>query len=361
MKGMKQEPLHISDIKKLCAWYEQVKRPLPWRDTGDPYHVWISEIMLQQTRIEAVRDKYIAFIRELPDIASLADCEDDRLMRLWEGLGYYSRARNLKKCAMVLMKEYDGRLPADYNALLKLPGIGPYTAGAIASIAFHLPCAAVDGNVLRILARMSGCEDDIRDDRTRKKLSGMLAAAYTDGTDSALVNQGLMELGQTVCVPNGAPHCAECIWNASCRACHDGSTDRIPFRSSLKERKIIERTLLIIRDGRSFLLHRRPQNGLLAGLYEFPGTDSYLSRQEALREAEKLSLKPLRIKALPSSRHVFTHLEWHMKAYEITVEEISFLPDDSYVRAEKKELAGMAVPSAFKTYTDWYSLRNQTS
>ena len=361
MKGMKQEPLRITDIKDLCAWYEKVKRPLPWRDTGDPYHVWISEIMLQQTRIEAVKDKYVHFIRELPDIPSLAECEDDRLMRLWEGLGYYSRARSLKKCAAVLMQEYGGRLPADYNALLKLPGIGPYTAGAIASIAFHLPCPAVDGNVLRILARMSGCEDDIRNDKTRKELSGMLADAYTDGTDPALVNQGLMELGQTVCVPNGAPHCTECIWNASCRACHDSSTDRIPFRSSLKKRKIVERTLLIIRDGESFLLHRRPQKGLLAGLYEFPGTDSFLTRSDALREAEKLSLKPLRIKVLPSSRHVFTHLEWHMKAYEITVEEISSLPDDSCVRAEKKELAGMAVPSAFRTYTDWYSLRDQTS
>ncbi len=361
MKGMKQNQLQPADALRLCAWYEKVKRPLPWRDTGDPYHVWISEIMLQQTRIEAVKDKYTAFIRELPDIASLAECEDARLMRLWEGLGYYSRARNLKKCAGVLVQNYGGCLPADFSSLLKLPGIGPYTAGAIASIAFHLPCTAIDGNVLRILARISGCEDDIRLETTRRSLSRMLEEVYADDVDPALFNQGLMELGQTVCVPNGAPHCSECIWNSFCHAFQEDKTDTIPFRSSLKQRKIVERTLLIIRDGESFLLHRRPEKGLLAGLYEFPGTDSHLGPSQALREAEKLSVKPLRIRRLPSSRHVFTHLEWHMKAYEITAEEISSLPDESYVLAGKKELAEMAVPSAFRTYTDWYALRDQTS
>ena len=361
MGNMRKTAITQEDAGQLCKWYSVNKRPLPWRDTGDPYHVWISEIMLQQTRIEAVRNKYVQFISELPDISSLAGCDEDRLMRLWEGLGYYSRARSLKKCAGILMEDYNGRLPADYNALLKLPGIGPYTAGAIASIAFHLPYPAVDGNVLRILARISGCRDDIREEKTKQELTGMITDVYKADIDPALFNQGLMELGQTVCLPNGSPRCQQCVWSVNCTAARENTTGSIPFRSSLKQRKIRERTVLVIRDGSSFLLRKRPAEGLLAGLYEFPGYDGHLSRKEALHEAEKLSLAPLTVKALPDAKHVFTHLEWHMKAYEITVAEITSVPDGNYILAKKKELAGLAVPSAFRTYTDWYSLRDQDS
>lgn len=349
------------DARTLCIWYEANRRDLPWRDTGDPYHVWVSEIMLQQTRIEAVREKYIRFISELPDIASLAACDDDRLMRLWEGLGYYSRVRNLKRCAEVLVREYNAALPEDYNTLLQLPGIGPYTAGAIAAIAFHQPAMAVDGNVLRILARLSGCRDDIRQIQTKNELTALLQDIRQFDCDPASFSQGLMELGQTVCLPGGKPHCGQCPWQYRCQAFRHDLCDEIPYRSRLKKRRITERTLLIIRDGSRFLLHRRPDSGLLAGLYEFPGYDSHLSRKEASAAVESLSLHPLRIRELPASVHVFTHLEWHMTAYEIMVEQISSLPDESYVTVTKKELAHLAVPSAFKTYIDWYSLRDQDS
>ena len=347
-----------AQAETLCAWYEKNRRTLPWRDTGDPYDVWLSEIMLQQTRIEAVREKFIAFRRELPDIASLAACDEDRLMRLWEGLGYYSRARNLRKCAQVLMQEYGGRLPEEADELRKLPGIGPYTAGAIASIAFEKPVPAVDGNVLRILARIAACTDDIRDEKTKKHLCSLLSDAFLSLRKPSSLTQGLMELGQTVCVPNGSPHCDMCPWNSFCAAHRENLTESIPFRSSLKQRRICERTLLVIRDGDRFLMHRRKETGLLGGLYEFDGRDGFLRRREAMAEAEKLGFAPVKIKELPASKHVFTHLEWHMKAYEIMTAQCAHVPDESYVLVSKKELQSLAVPSAFHAYVSYYSLRD---
>ncbi len=345
---------------RIIEWYRVNKRTLPWRDTGDPYKVWISEIMLQQTRIEAVRGRYLEFMQELPDIPALAAVSDDRLMRLWEGMGYYSRARNLKKCAITVMEEYDGHLPADYEKLKKLPGIGPYTAGAIASIAFGIPVPAVDGNVMRVIARLEEIRDDIRSTETKKlierKITDLFEAYDLSGENVSLFNQGIMELGETVCLPNGKPHCSECTLSDHCAAHCKNETDDIPFRSALKKRKIVERTLLIIRDGDHFLLQKRPENGLLAGLYEFPGVDGHLSESEALKKAEDHQAVPVRIKRLPDSKHVFSHLEWHMIAYEILTEEITDVKDGILIT--KKELAHKAVPSAFKTYTDWYQLRD---
>ncbi len=346
-----------SQADVLEDWYRKNKRQLPWRDTGDPYDVWISEIMLQQTRIAAVWDKYLAFKKELPDVSSLAECDDDRLMRLWEGLGYYSRARNLKKCAQVLVNEYGGTMPSDPAVLKKLPGIGPYTAGAIASIAFDFPTPAVDGNVLRILARVSLETDDIREAETKQRLETMLKDAYEKTDCAGDLTQALMELGQTVCLPNGMPKCEACPWHSFCRVYAEDQCAEIPVRSSLKQRKIIERTLLVIRDGERFLLHKRPARGLLAGLYEFYGTDCYLSRTEIRKEAEQMGFAVVRIRPLPEAKHIFTHLEWHMKAYEILTEECSSVPDDSFVIVTKKELQSLAIPSAFRVYTDWYSLR----
>ena len=350
-----------TDIKKLIQWYDQNKRSMPWRDTGNPYDVWLSEIMLQQTRIEAVRPKYLAFKKEFPDIASLANCDDDRLMRLWEGLGYYSRARNLKKCAMYLMEYYDGKLPDDFELLKKLPGIGPYTAGAIASIAYNLPAPAIDGNVLRVLARYYGITDDIRLPKVKEmigdKLNDFYSSKHPDSSYSSF-NQGIMELGETVCVPNGAPQCKKCPLNKNCFAYQNKMTDSIPYRSSLKERKILERTLFVIRDDQSFLIHKRPHKGLLAGLYEFLGVDAHLTKSEVIRHVESLGFTPLKITTLPDAKHIFTHLEWHMHAYEIKVAEIQHTLDEHYYLVNKKELQSLAIPSAFRKYTDWYSLRD---
>lgn len=348
------------ETSDLISWYEQNKRSLPWRDTGNPYHTWISEIMLQQTRIDAVIDHFNRFIEELPDIPALAECDDDRLMKLWEGLGYYSRARNLKKCAVVLVQEYNSRLPADHTQLLKLPGIGPYTAGAVSSICFGLPEPAVDGNVLRIFARYSLYEEDIRDKKATEKASVLLKNTLIElsGINKSSFTQGIMELGQKICIPNGTPRCDCCPLSSSCKAHLQNRTDTIPYRSALKKRKIEKRTILIIRDGERFLLHKRPARGLLAGLYEFIGTENHVNRRSALEYAEKLGFTGIKIKSLPSSVHIFSHIEWHMNAYEIRCAQIDDLPDCSYILAEKKELASLAVPSAFRTYTDYYSLRD---
>lgn len=349
------------DAIALSDWYQKNKRSLPWRDTGNPYDVWLSEIMLQQTRIEAVKDKFIAFKKELPSIRDLAECGDDRLMKLWEGMGYYSRARNLKKCAQVLMKEYHGKLPDDYESLIKLPGIGPYTAGAVASIAYGKPAAAVDGNVLRVLARYFNNARDIRDAGVRKEYDSCIRNVFREKSDPDFVrnfNQGLMELGETVCIPKGSPLCPQCPFRSSCQASIAGCTGRIPFRSSLKKRKIVNRTILVIRDGSKFLLHKRPEKGLLAGLYEFPGVDAFLTRKEAAGEVQKLGAEPFVIKRLPDSKHIFTHLEWHMHAWEVKVGDVESLRMENCLFLSKKELQNFAVPSAFHAYKDWYSLND---
>lgn len=353
--------INVEDARNLASWYEKNKRELPWRDTGNPYDVWISEIMLQQTRIEAVKPKFVLFRNELPDIQSLAEVDEDRLMRLWEGMGYYSRARNLKKCAEVLVRDYEGKLPSDYDTLRKLPGIGPYTAGAIASIAYGKAVPAVDGNVMRVLARYLEIPDDIRNPKTKKSFESMISDLFQKKNDPVFVknfNQGLMELGEVICVPNGTPHCDECPWKDACLARLHNLTDQIPYRSALKKRKIVDRTLFILRDGNQFLLRKRPDHGLLAGLYEFPGTDQKLSSSEVLKKVEEAGIIPVHIRQLPDSKHVFTHLEWHMTAYEIQTEEIEKVRDDRCILADKKELSSLAIPSAFHTYIEWYSLRD---
>ncbi len=343
---------------QLVHWYQTNKRELPWRDTGNAYDVWISEIMLQQTRIEAVKPKFQLFKQTYPTIESLANADDDQLMRVWEGLGYYSRARNLKKCAIVLVERYNGTLPSDYHELIQLPGIGPYTAGAITSIAYQKPHSAVDGNVMRVIARIYGIKDDIRDPKLKKEVE-----AFIDGylkkepSQSSDFNQGLMELGEVVCLPNGQPKCDQCPLVKECNAHITNSTDTIPYRSSLKQRKIIQRTLLIIRDGDKFLIHKRKKTGLLAGLYEFIGIDSKLTQKEIISLLETNDIHPLHIKKLPDSKHIFTHLEWHMNAYEITVEQIDSFKKEDYLLLDRSELSTKAIPSAFKKYIDFYTLR----
>ncbi len=357
--------LTAEDAVSIAEWYKENKRDLPWRDTGDPYDVWLSEIMLQQTRVEAVKEYFRRFKLQLPDIRSLAECDDDRLMRLWEGLGYYSRARNLKKGAVKVMDEFHGVLPDSVPLLKTIPGVGPYTAGAIAAIAFARPVPAVDGNVLRVIARRFNIRDDIRDQKTRDLVTSLISGLYETIGDTLLkedpafpsvLTQSFMELGALVCLPNGAPHCKSCPWQERCAACREGTTAEVPYRSGNKERKIVRRTLFIIRDGSLFLLRKRPEKGLLAGLYEFPGADGFLDRKEAEGYVRAMGYDPLYIKVLPEARHIFTHLEWHMQAYEVRVAAIQ--NTENILLLNKKELAHYAIPSAFKTYTDYYSLRD---
>lgn len=343
---------------QLIEWYRQNKRSLPWRDTGNAYDVWLSEIMLQQTRIEAVKPKFYLFKETFPTIEDLSKADDDLLLRVWEGLGYYSRARNLKKCAQILVEQYNCKLPEEYDQLIKLPGIGPYTAGAITSIAYHKPHSAVDGNVLRIFARLFEITDDIRDTKTKDNIQNIIDSYLKNHPEQTSdFNQGCMELGEVICVPNGNPKCDVCPIHEFCLASIHHKTETIPYRSPLNKRKIINRTLLIIRDGNHFLVHKREKNGLLAGMYEFIGVDSFLTKNEIITTLEKQNIHPLKIKKLPDAKHIFTHLEWHMHAYEITVEQIESIEKENYMLFDRTDLSSKAIPSAFKKYKDYYALR----
>ncbi len=336
--------------KPLLAWYDTRRRILPWREDPTPYHVWLSEIMLQQTRVEAVKPYYDRFLRELPDIASLAAVEEERLLKLWEGLGYYNRARNLKKSAIQIMEEYGGSMPSDRRELLKLCGVGSYTAGAIASIAFGQPTPAVDGNVLRILSRLRADGRDILDARVKNSIEEELSGVMPKDRPGDF-NQALMELGAVVCVPNGSPKCGECPWQELCLARRQGRETAYPVKSAKKPRRIEEKTILIIQYGQLFALRKRPDRGLLAGMYEFPSLEGHRSEEQVLEHLRRTGVVPLRIRALQPSKHIFTHREWHMTAYLIRVDDLAGMGDYVFVEPDKMKNE-YPVPSAFAAYMD---------
>ena len=335
-------------VEPLLAWYPLHARELPWRSEPTPYHVWVSEIMLQQTRVEAVKPYYVRFIEALPDIRALAECEEDRLLKLWEGLGYYNRVRNMQLAAQTVMAEYGGVLPADYDELLKLKGIGHYTAAAIASIAYGLPAAAVDGNVLRILMRALECDLDIAKQSTKNTVEQWLNPIVPQDRPG-MFTQALMELGATVCVPNGEPNCGACPWEKLCQSHLNDTTDRYPVKEKAKVRRIEKKTVLIIRDGDRVLLQKRPDKGLLAGMYEFPWIEGHATRKEVLEFVKQRGLSPLRIRPAGDAKHIFSHVEWHMKGYVIFVEE-PYVGED-YLFAEPRELRDQyAIPAAYAKY-----------
>ncbi len=316
--------MNLSDIvKPLLDWYGRSKKPLPWRDSPTPYHVWISEIMLQQTRIEAVIPYYLRFMAELPTVHDLASVPDDRLMKLWEGLGYYSRARNLKKAANVIVTSYGGELPRTADELRNLPGIGDYTAGAVASISFGEPEPAVDGNVLRVFSRVTAMADDIRVDRTKKAVREDLRKIYPTGADAGQFTQALMELGETVCLPNTEPRCADCPIREHCTACRNGTTGRYPVKSGKKARRVEERTVLLIRHGGRYLLQKRPEEGLLAGMWEFPNVERHLGREKVREAAESLGCTVNDVRPVGMAKHIFSHVEWHMIGYTVDADGVT--------------------------------------
>ncbi len=320
-------------LSAIIAWHKVSRRLLPWRIDPSPYHCWIAEIMLQQTRIEAVIPYYERFLRELPDIPSLAEISEDRLLKLWEGLGYYSRARNLKKAAVQLMQHYGGKLPASATELKKLPGIGDYTAGAITSIAFGLPEPAVDGNVLRVMTRLLSCSDDITVISVRRAFADMLRSCYPSGQDAAFLTEGLMELGETVCVPNGQPHCELCPVRSYCGAHRAGEELAYPVKSEKKARRTEHRFVFLFRHNGRFAIRKRPSSGLLAGLWEFPNAGE----------------PPASGKAVPvgDAIHIFTHVEWHMHGYLLDCDEES--PD--YLWKTPEEIhRDYPLPAAFRYY-----------
>ncbi len=358
LQDVKMEPL----VEPLLLWFGENARTLPWRSAPTPYRVWVSEIMLQQTRVEAVKPYFERFMKALPDVEALAVCPEDMLMKLWEGLGYYNRARNMQKAAVQVMEEYGGKLPADYGELLKLKGIGPYTAGAVASIAYGLPAAAVDGNVLRIITRVTADDTDImkpsfRGEVEKRLLDVMQGLSLPKDLRKSLkgenvpgtLNQALMELGATVCLPNGAPLCGECPWREVCLARRQDRIGELPVKRRAKERRIEERTVFIIRDGGKVAIRKRPDTGLLAGLYELPNVEGSLGSEETLAYVKELSFLPIRLKELGEAKHIFSHVEWHMKGYAILVQEEDFAgpeADDAGKRGDMPKEAGSAGPEA---------------
>ena len=307
-------------VEPLIQWFEQHKRELPWRQDKSPYHVWISEIMLQQTRIEAVIRYYERFMSALPDIKSLSEVDDDALMKLWEGLGYYSRARNLKKAALTIMNDHAGRFPEEYDAIIRLPGIGEYTAGAIASICFDKPVTAVDGNVLRVVTRLKADHADVLLPETKKRIASELKAILPP--QSGAFNEALMELGETVCLPNGAPDCARCPIREFCAAYRDGLTDQLPVRIKKLKRSVCEKSVFVIRDPSGRLaIEKRPDTGLLSGLYQLPNIDGYYSDKELCGALVEWGLSVSSLAYDKDAKHVFTHIDWMMKAYAVTVKE----------------------------------------
>ncbi len=358
----------------LLAWFTGHARVLPWREEPTPYRVWVSEIMLQQTRVEAVKPYFERFTTALPDVAALAACPEDRLLKLWEGLGYYNRVRNLQKAAVQVMEDYGGVIPGEYDELLKLKGIGHYTAGAVASIAYGKYVPAVDGNVLRILTRVTADDTDImkqsfRSEMERALLEAMQKLSISDKLTGRLrdknipgaLNQAMMELGATVCVPNGAPLCGECPWQEVCLAKKENRIGEIPVKSRAKARKIEALTVLILRDGDKVAIKKRPKKGLLAGLYELPNVEGALAQEEALALVKQMGLAPVRIEKLAPAKHIFSHVEWHMGGYAVLLEgtdteQIS--PDGGLLFVEAEDAKERyAIPSAFAAYAGYMNIR----
>lgn len=335
-------------VEPLLLWYGKNKRDLPWRHNCTPYRVWVSEIMLQQTRVEAVKNYFVRFLQAAPDIPSLADLPEEKLLKLWEGLGYYSRVRNLQKAAKLLVSRYGGQMPASYAQLLELPGVGSYTAGAVASIAFGLPCPAVDGNVLRVWMRLTADGADIADPHTKRQTEAALRPLMPVGRCGDFT-QALIELGALVCVPNATPKCAVCPLADFCKAHRQKEEQCYPVKKPKPPRRVEQRTILLLEQAGRIALRKRPAKGLLASLWELPGFDGTLSQEQAIAAVRSLGLEPVRLQPLAPAKHIFTHVEWHMTGWQV---QLAPLPDTHrLVWATEQELRERySLPSAFRPF-----------
>lgn len=341
-------------VEPLLEWYKKNKRELPWRKQKEAYHIWISEIMLQQTRIEAVKNYYNKFMEEIPTIEALANIEEGKLLKLWEGLGYYSRARNLKKAAQVMMENYQGNMPNTYEKLIELPGIGEYTAGAIASIAYQEKVPAIDGNVLRVISRIIASKEDILFAKTKKVIEKKVTPIIPK--ESGDFNEALMELGELVCIPNGSPLCHICPVQKYCIAYQTGQTLKIPIREKKGKRRKEEKTVFILRCKEKIAIVKRSDTGLLASMYEFPNVKGFFKEEEIKVILNKWKLKIEKINQIGKSKHIFSHVEWNMLGVEIRVEQENDM--FQWVLAEQlKEI--YAIPTAFKKIKEYILLKGK--
>ena len=335
----------------LLPWYDDHKRNLPWRQDKEAYHVWLSEIMLQQTRVEAVKGYYTRFLKKLPTIEALAACDDEALHKLWEGLGYYSRVRNLKKCAVTVMERHGGVFPSGYDDILALPGIGEYTAGAVASICFDQPTPAVDGNVLRVVTRLTEDDTPIDLPAFKKQVSIALAKIYPQRAGD--FTQALMELGATVCGPNKKPDCENCPCKAFCKAGKNGTAERYPVKNPKKQRKTEEMTVFILSCDGAFALQKRPESGLLAGLWQFPNCHGKLETAQALTAVEAMGIKPRELLRQVERSHIFTHIRWDMRGIYLEVAD----PGGGFCWMSRERIEEeAALPTAFRQF--WEEIAN---
>ena len=329
----------------ILPWYRENRRDLPWRRDREPYHVWLSEIMLQQTRVEAVKGYYARFLAALPTVEALARCDDDTLHKLWEGLGYYSRVRNLKKAAIVIMNDHGGEFPRRYEDVRALPGVGDYTAGAVCSICFGLPTPAVDGNVLRLISRLEDDATPIDLPARKREVAEKLAAVYPEAAGE--FTQALMELGATLCGPNRKPDCENCPCREFCRGFRNGTAESLPVKLPKRQRKTEDRTVFILSCDGYYALRKRPGEGLLAGLWEFPNVSGRLEVSDALEALEKLGLRPRELKRTLERKHIFTHIQWNMTGYFVEVAETG--GELTWLSGEQIEESS-ALPTAFRQF-----------
>lgn len=331
----------------LLPWYAKNLRTLPWREDRDPYHIWLSEIMLQQTRVEAVKGYYARFLAELPTIQALSQCDDEKLHKLWEGLGYYSRVRNLKKAAQEIMERHGGVFPRSLDEILALPGIGDYTAGAIGSIAFGLPTPAVDGNVLRVAARLTNDPSPIDLPQTKRKVSAALREIYPENASD--FTQALMELGATLCGPNWKPKCESCPCACLCLGYQNGTAEALPVKAPKKPKRQEDRTVFIISCADAYALRKRPDQGLLAGLWEFPNVTGKLDLSQALSAAEQFGVRPQNLLRQTEKKHIFTHIQWNLRGYYLEAAEKA----DCFQWFTADQLrAQAALPTAFRQFLE---------
>ena len=334
----------------LLNWFYENQRVLPFRTDPSPYHVWLSEIMLQQTRVSAALPYYERFLAALPDIPALAACEEEKLNKLWEGLGYYSRVRNLQKAARIVCEQYGGELPADYDAIRALPGIGDYTAGAICSISFGIPVPAVDGNVLRVFSWLYNDPGVITDPAVKKAFTARVMEHQPPAAPGDY-NQALMELGALVCVPNGAPLCEQCPLARLCQARAAGTALSLPQKAAPKARKLEDLTVALVESPAGFLIQRRPEKGLLAGLWQPLLWEGAAMTAEQLPAAlTALGIHGItEVQPIPKAKHIFSHIEWRMTGYTVTVEAQP--APDGWIWATREQLqTEYTLPGAFKAY-----------
>lgn len=330
----------------LIQWFELNRRLLPFRQEPSAYHIWVSEIMLQQTRVEAVIPYYHRFLQRLPNIQALADCPEEELLKLWEGLGYYNRVRNLQKAAKVMVEEYGGEFPRTWEQVRSLPGIGDYTAGAICSIAFDQPTPAVDGNVLRVLSRITNDHRDVTQNAVKQDFTEQLRQVYPQGRCGDFT-QSLMELGAIVCLPNGMPLCDKCPVREMCLGYERNTFLELPVKPPKKARRKEQRTILILSCQGKYALQKRPDKGLLAGLWEFPNLEGKYTKSQLSAWLKEQGMEPLEITAGEKAVHIFSHIEWQMSSFHIRLAR----PAPEYTWADRKELAEIySLPSAYSAF-----------